>query len=348
MPTLEFKALAEKLKNRFIHGEVTSLEPRGDYDCFIRSSSDTIRIARVLCIFLMCYVHTRIGNLNPLIESLIADVLGRSSVPLLSVISGLLMVGYFRQTFSRAIGLRFKSLIIPMIFWGVSGSIIRYIAGDIDEIVINDIIPISAPGNFAHLAFLRDLFLLMVATPFLILALKKTSYTVILLIAVGLMMPPSPILLRPEILSFYAVGLFLGLYKIPDLRSLDAIILVIFILTTIGVVFWNWKGEVFNDLILRPICAWAFWIIALFISATPWRSVFIKVEPVIFLLFLSHPLVGLFVRGVYGKAQLNIDTAFWLVIPLICLAVAFLGKRILAISLMPKIVPLCVVGKQNR
>jgi hypothetical protein len=66
-------------------------------------SSDAIRIARVLCIVCMAYVHMRQPNVDfPIVWAVVVDTLGRASVPLLSVISGYLMVPFFsRRTWGK-------------------------------------------------------------------------------------------------------------------------------------------------------------------------------------------------------------------------------------------------------
>lgn len=85
-------------------------------------NSDAVRCARVLCIVFMSYVHLHFDidpNAEfPLVDALFVETLGRSSVPLLSVISGYFMVGFFqRRQYFEAIIQRAKTLILPMVIW---------------------------------------------------------------------------------------------------------------------------------------------------------------------------------------------------------------------------------------
>ena len=334
--------------NRFNTRLKTSLPTlRSDYDSFIKSNSDAIRAARVLCIFSMCYVHIHIAgsNINPFIYEFMRDVLGRSSVPLLSVISGLLMVGYFGKPFRDVVLLRCKSLALPMMAWGAAGWLVAYILGDVDSLGVNDLVPIWEKGHLDHLAFLRDLFFLVLLTPALMSLLKKSQLSLILLVAIGFWAPLEPLMLRPQILPFYAFGLFLGLYDISAPRFLNWFGPALFVVITIAIVFISLRGYLLDNLLLRPITAWVFWLLALAIARSHLMSFFVRIEPSVFLLFLSHLTVGRIITGIYSKIGLNIDTFFWLITPAICLGIAIVGKSMLSSRLTPRLLSTIVTGK---
>lgn len=100
--------------------------------------SATFKIARVLCIFFMTSAHAWPGAARLLDAQtslvsqafffLIVDVLGKASVPLLSLISGLLFVLSFgrRGAVSVLLG-KVQTLLIPMVAWSLPMIVILYL-----------------------------------------------------------------------------------------------------------------------------------------------------------------------------------------------------------------------------
>ncbi len=322
------------------------LRYRNDYSGFIQSRSHAIRVARVICIFTMCYVHIHVLALNPTVEALVRDVLGRSSVPLLSVISGVLMVGYFRKPLRVVLKSRFQSLMIPMVTWGLLGAAVYYLLGDLQRLGLNDIVPVWQTGQqMLHLAFLRDLFVLMLATPLLILLFKRLPLMLPVVIATAFLLPLEPVLLRPQILPFYAVGLFWGLYQVSIPRLVSVMLVVLFVIVTIGIVVFGLQGYALDNFLLRPSCAWVFWLVAVAVSRSRLMAMSAKIEPAIFLLFLAHPVLGRVLTGIYSKTGLQVDTLVWLLAPVICLVPVLIAHRIITGALMPHCVRVMLAGK---
>ena len=94
------------------------------------NDSLAIKICRVLCIFFMTYVHINPGKDNwtgeipdylANIGYLLSDLLGRASVPALSVLGGYLAVSAYqrRANWWQYAKERFQTLIIPLITWNL-------------------------------------------------------------------------------------------------------------------------------------------------------------------------------------------------------------------------------------
>ena len=150
----------------------------GDYWKAVISSSDAIRVSRVFCIFFMSYVHLHFYGLSVygsdvymVIRIIFVEVLGRSSVPLLSIISGFLAWGFFQKNkMGEIFNKRARKILLPMIIWNLLGTaMIALKAGVVGELdFINSIFSLSGPGAYTHLEFLRDIYVMTLLTPVLI------------------------------------------------------------------------------------------------------------------------------------------------------------------------------------
>lgn len=322
-----------------------------EYITFIQDISGSIKIARVLCIFFMIYVHIHLTDVNPLMKSIFADILGRSSVPLLSTISGVLMIGYFKQPFKNILKKRFTVLIIPLITWGVLTSAFFYLLDRTVSLDINDIFPFTHAGIAIHLAFLRDIFILLFITPFLLRLLEKNPFYLLPIIAISLFAPLEPLLLRPQILPFYAIGLFWGLYEVRVSTLTKLFALILFVATSSLVVFFkestfvssNWY--LIDNLFLRPLCALLFWFLSHKLAKNRLSQNIIRIESFIFIVFLSHLISGRLIVGIYGKLNFQMDTTMWLMTPFLCVLTGALLHKIFNSRLFGKNLSLALAGK---
>ena len=147
-------------------------------------TSRQIVAARVLCIFFMLSVHVSTGytaaaygpgDAMHLIGALWVDVLGRSSVPALSIVSGFLMSAQVGRRSFGAIALeRFRTLILLMLFWTAvlatlvlagyeflgarTGAYQRFFAGGLQPLIAQHMLFLHGHPANLPLAFLRDLF----------------------------------------------------------------------------------------------------------------------------------------------------------------------------------------------
>lgn len=203
-----------------------------------------IEICRVICIFLMMYVHVPpgIGVEHSAMETswiapiglFVGDVLSRASVAALSFISGYLLWSYNRdKAFLELIASKLRTLILPMTIWGAIFLLLAFVKANItgepykyaaisDPIgLINDIIGLTQPTANLPLFFIRDLFvsllLIRLVAPFLRGPTGLAVLAVVLL--VNLFGDPAPLVIRANILLFATAG---AVWAANSLRLSDA------------------------------------------------------------------------------------------------------------------------------
>lgn len=91
----------------------------------VQRGTQAIEAARIACILSMSYVHLHFFPLEGtdslafrVRDALLVDLLGRSSVPLLSAISGFLIVSSLaRKPYMAFVRGKAASLLLPMVLW---------------------------------------------------------------------------------------------------------------------------------------------------------------------------------------------------------------------------------------
>lgn len=351
--------------------EASIIEPRLDYDQVLRDCSSAIKISRIMCIFFVVYVHTHLFadiqfTTNPwfvFLSTPLRELFGRSSVPLLSAISGFLMVGYFRRKPARDVIIkRFQVLIIPMVVWAVLGFAFFSMLDGQAVSSLRELLPVTSAGLQPHLGFLRDVFVLALLTPLLISLIKRFHiYGFIFLLGISAISDLHPIILRDQILVYYALGILLALHKIrylPRGGPLGAAMGVAFVVL-FGLLVASDLGAfaidefvspvVFDNVVRRPICALTFWLVAVWLSRRGGIAEFGSryIEPAIYLLFLSHPLTARLLAGVFAQLERSHGpvtyTIVWMATPFFCLAAAMVICKML--RYMPKPLAVAVSGK---
>lgn len=200
-----------------------------------RETSDAIRVARVLCILSMISVHfwpgasqvldADVPRALHLFYLVVIDFLGRGSVPLLSTVSGVLLtLSAARADVPLALlGGKARALLVPMVTWSavMVALALAYaaVSGDRSELPqggmgwINAFLALTAPPANLPLAFLRDVFV-TAAIGLLAIGIHRRSPwggAGLLLLAVGMEMATGGVLLlRPQILTFFALGMALS------------------------------------------------------------------------------------------------------------------------------------------
>jgi surface polysaccharide O-acyltransferase-like enzyme len=255
------------------------------------------------------------------------------------------MVGYFKRPFSSALRGRFQVLILPLLFWSILAWAVYSILNGFAKFDLMRTFQLLPSTQMIHLAFLRDLFVIACFTPLLIKLLKLSPWVLIPLLAVGFALPMEPILLRGQILCYYSVGLFIALYKV-DIPKLSVYwTLTLFLGLAAYITVFQPQSSLVDNALVRPITAWTFWVIATFIAASIFSPVIKKIEPAVFLLFLSHPLFGRILTGAYHQTGLEFDTIVWLLLPIVCYAIAILGRHLLTAAWVPDWVAKVITGK---
>jgi hypothetical protein len=369
--------------------------------------SIAIKICRILCIFFMTYVHVNpspsnwegatkflwftghlapgelrvsVGNEAPQylfnIANILAQILGRASVPALSIIGGFLAVSAYQRRSKWLLYAkeRFQTLIIPLITWNViiiALSLVILFGTGAHTDIINKLMPFDqitlskaldsvtaykTESVTTALTFLRDIFVCSLLIPLLILAFKRLGIVALTIIwLMGLTIGFAPIVLRDTIMLFYASGVYLALQSdqlIPT-RSV-ALKLVLCILLALAIVQFTpalsdvYGGKNLTNTSVRLVVVPLFLIAAIALSRTDLGLRLAKLEPFAYLLFLSHSTIMLVFWGawqiVFGKGAEWPYVIFYVMAPFAALAVVIVLHKI--ISLMPEMIQQLLVGKK--
>ncbi|MCR9160992.1 MAG: acyltransferase family protein [Nannocystaceae bacterium] len=343
------------------------LERRSDEGLagLIEENSDAIRVCRVVCIVPVAYVHVTLGEdvtaLGAALQSVFRDLLGRSSVLLLSVVSGLLMVRVFAtRGYGRSVWGRVQGLLVPMVAWNVLAIAISvWMARPVASEGINAVLAVTDHGATRPLTFLRDLFVVSLATPALVVAIGRAGpWLLVPLALVGGFVSTKPVLAHSQILSYFAIGVGFGVLRLERSRVVrwgaavaPWLLLALVVLSAMrpfvdALAFMD--RNAFDALVRRPVCAASFWVLSTrVVRCDAARRLVVRwLEPAIFAMFLSHSIVlhllrhGLLATGVRHPA---VGLAAWLVLPLVSLAIAVVGQR--AMLHMPGLLYRIFLGK---
>ncbi|WP_028875550.1 acyltransferase family protein [Teredinibacter turnerae] len=343
----------------------TQATPLESYQARVAHYSTTIKLCRVLCIFFMTYVHIHLFK-DPALQSspiyltittFLRDIIGRSSVPLLSVISGFLVVGYFgRKSLGSFYYGRMQVLIYPLLFWKITGLLLIIAMDGWRTPTLNNFFPLTGHGGYPHLTFLRDLFVVCLLSPLLFWLVRRFYFSFLVIFIACIYMDFSPIILRSQILGFFVLGIAIAIKPFPPMPTLKYLVPVGFIAVSVLLVLFKLELTTidikalphFDDLVLRPICAYTMFVVALEIAKTKrLAAILVWLEPPIFLLFLSHFAFGNVFKGIFTNLPIVYTptsyTAVILIIPVLCFVAAIIIKRLL--SFVPKNLSVWVAGK---
>lgn len=299
--------------------------------------SIAIKVCRVLCIFFMSYIHVNPGrdfwppgtseHLSRL-GFVLADVLGRASVPALSVLSGYLAVAaYDRRRNWREYAIdRWQIMIVPMIVWNalvIVLSLVIYWLSDVQTAVIQHL------GHLEHLTpqliadrltgyhygsaisalnFLRDLFFSSLLLPVLRWCIHRLDIGAVGLVwLMGMTVGFSPIVMRPHVLMFFSIGVYLVTRSdelVPSMgtvaRLFATLILVFAVVYFVPVLqandSMNLQGTAF-----RLLVATLFLVATVLLGRMNVGRQIARLEPMIYMMFLSHVVVFLLLWGAWQQ-----------------------------------------------
>ena len=269
----------------------------------------------------MSYVHLHFFNLPgadfPLTEIIIVDTFGRSSVPLLSVLSGYFMVRFFaKRSYTTAALWRGRSLIVPMLIWNLIACLLLGFTAPIWDALL----AVTDASRLIYLTFLRDLFIMSLLTPALVVCAKKAPPVFIAAILAYYVLGWSNIvILRPQIAFFFSLGIFFAIYPqpMPKWSGVIAIVGVSAAITFQIVLPDHLSGFYFDNLYLRPVTAFSFWVVSLWIAQT-WPR-FGRFDKTAFAFFVMHGIAFYVVGSVYSKVTsvhaVPVYYAVWLLTP---------------------------------
>jgi hypothetical protein len=284
--------------------------------------SDAVRISRVICIFFMSYVHLHFfilpGADFPILKPLLVQTLGRSSVPLLSAVSGFLIVGYFdKRGYLSAIQGRFRTLIVPMACWNLVA-----IATLGSQDFLNDIFALTHISKYEHLTFLRDIFALALVTPVLIYLSRKVP-TLLLVASTAYFLADwsNLFVLRPQIAFFYTIGILLRERPQAPHPALSILALALFAwvagleIQRHPIIEWKYFEH-----LSRLVAALTFWNAALILAeGANWLK---KLDRAAFPYFLSHVFLFQAVGSLLAHSPVShnilVYKTTWVITPLVC------------------------------
>lgn len=326
----------------------------------------------MLCILGIVYVHAWTGlagddlaRMNDtgqgLLRWALIDLLGRSAVPLLSIVSGWLVAASLtRQGLRTFLATKTRTILFPMIAWNaiaillVSGAAaLGWIQAPLPTTLwwtIDELFCLATPNDInVQMSFLRDLFVCMLMAPLLVRlpgwALGATAAAALAWSVSGFAFV---LLLRPAILLFFVIGLMV---RRGDLAARAAALPVALTggayalfaavqiwLETVGIA----RGVndpvllASTDLLMRLVTALFFWSVAWRLATSRAAPALLRVEPYAFLMFCAHLIMmwlgGPLVGRVTGPLGTPLYPAFLIVQPLLVLiATILLGRTLSAV-----------------
>lgn len=354
------------------------------YSKLTESTSQRIAMTRVLCIFGMIYVHVPsmnpeavtyaldVNNMFASVQAFLVEGYGRASACLLSIVSGYLTARALGK--HRASGLykkRFSSIVVPMALWGtltvgvyavVSLSRTTFLHIDSDSSVdavlqyLNFVFFFTDTpvGPTMHLAFLRDLFVCVLLSPLLLVALRgAASVTMFALLLVYLLDLESFIMLRPLIVLCFAGGMWFAIRHVNvekfdrywllwlSLSAGATLMIMLFNAGTMPVLdaAFMARGLDAKESLLYPVSrlfgALAIWTLTRHLFSGGVQRVLSKFSPYIFAAYCSHYIVltllffGLW-QPLFGGHGPMYGVWFFLA-PIISMAVACAMVQIVAV-----------------
>jgi hypothetical protein len=335
--------------------------------------SGAIGTARLICILGIVYVHGWTGlpgsdlaardeTTQGIMRWAVIELCGRSAVPLLSLISGWLVVRSARQRrYGAFVAGKLRVIALPMLAWNMIALILVIGAARLGWIaapqpstmasLLNELVSLSGPAEIdVQMGFLRDLFLCMLLAPLLV-----RMPTVILLAVMALAMAwdiggwASVILLRPAILLFFVGGMLAARYRVAEQVGAMPVSLAVlpFLLVLPFKLGLSIAGGALVveeshlvaliDLMLRVAAAILVWRVSILIAMKSEGAWMRALEPYVFLLFCSHVLFMWLLGPMIGRLTGPMGSAAWpayfVVQPLLALGFAILlGVTIAALS----------------
>lgn len=311
----------------------------GSYWRAVSSSSGPIRVSRVFCIFFMSYVHLHFFGLDlygselyMAVRTILVDVLGRSSVPLLSIISGFLAWGVFqKKRNSDVFKDRARKILVPMIVWNSIGAFLLFLKSEAPQGVelINGVFALAGPGVYTHLDFLRDIYVMTLITPFLVFFAKRMP---LLLAGFSILLCfynfDIYIVFRNQIFIFYVVGVFFALYRVEFVVGglFVGVSLILIFASVSAIALAELYGcfsvdYYYDNFFRRPFMVVLSWFLCVWISRGPLNRFFEFLERYVFSFFLSHVFLFTLMGAIFYRVEFlhgkMAYALFWLVSPVL-------------------------------
>jgi fucose 4-O-acetylase-like acetyltransferase len=334
--------------------------------------SAAITIARLICILGVVYVHgwtglhgdelaAQAGSAQGVMRWTLVELFGRSAVPLLSILSGWLVArSPRRRSYGAFVSEKARALLAPMAAWNAIGLVLVVGAGMLGWIeaprpasvgwVVDELFCITRPADVGvQMSFLRDLFLCMLAAPWLVRISSGRLFGVALIAAVWVIGGWAvPILLRPSILLFFACGILAARHGVAERIAalpIGAAIWPFLLVLPLKLALSIWGDRLAAgghmvaavDLGMRFAAATAVWRLSILLASRPVGMSMLRLAPYSFLLFCSHVVVMWLLGPLLGLATGPMGHPAWpfyfLLQPLLALGFAIaLGNGLAALS----------------
>jgi hypothetical protein len=332
--------------------------------------SAAIGVARVVCILGVVYAHAWTGlggdqlaaahgTPQGVLRWLLVELFGRSAVPLLGMISGWLAAGsVVKRSYAGFLASRARTILAPMVLWNalavllVSGAAL---SGWINAPVpsswrdwADELLCLGGPADInVQMPFLRDLFVCMAAAP-LLARLPRVGLMAVAAAALAWTVAgvSFPLLLRPSILAFFAIGMLarrerlearVGALPIAGLAApFAALALAAALADASGAALSAWAAAGL-DIALRFAAGAFFWAAAWRIAKRAPAGWLLKAEPFAFLMFCAHVVMIWLVGPLIGRVTGPLGSPFYplfLVIqpPLVLLATVGVGRALVRLA----------------
>lgn len=300
--------------------------------------SDAIDIARLICIVGVIYIHAWTGRTGDVLATLsatpqgelrwtLAELLSRSAVPLLGLISGWLAArSVTTRGYGEFLGGKVRTLLVPMLLWNAIAMSLVCTAGTLGWLSaphwqgwwwsFNELFCLTTPNDVnVQMYFLRDIFVCMAAAPLLA---KLPDWALWTIGAVAAAWTVSDLnlylLLKPQILMFVCLGMLIRrhawesrLARAPWLLAILPFILIaplkIYASAVGGDPFARAHPHLLNglDLVIRVAVAFLFWRVAATLARSRFNALLQKLAPLAFLIFCSHMVFLWFGGPAIGK-----------------------------------------------
>ncbi|BAM03613.1 acyltransferase family protein [Phycisphaera mikurensis] len=364
---------------------MVEIDPRVQRRTLSGDTSRQIVVCRVVCIFFMMSVHVRpyfdasawdVTDAMHWVGILWVDVLGRASVPALSLISGFLIAMRFgRDTAGGFVWKRFKVLCLPMLAWNLvfqgllllpwlltgrpSGTHDLFFGGSAVAAVFEHLLFLYGHPTNVTLSFLRDLF---VSSLIAWCALRFGSRGVLIAFVLSLLLWQTDFygeaVLRTSIPSFVLAGVLVQRHVGHLNPPVAAAATAYASLALVTALLWAGQGERLEDMLPGSLWSMTFRGLAtLCVLDAAFRlasgggfGVLKRWEPAAYLAYLSHSVVILFGWGfferVVGDTGGALYVAFFLAMPAFCFVAALAAIPLL--DRMPAWLQVLARGKSRR
>ncbi|MDF1600812.1 acyltransferase [Mesorhizobium sp. YIM 152430] len=331
--------------------------------------SQRVAIARTLCIAFMTFVHVQPGiaenvydreaGFFDIVYFVLTRLIGLSSVSLLGIVSGYFIVSSLVKAGpARVLAAKLRTLVVPLVSWNALMLALLVAYGVLSDNwrdmlqatplgIANAFLALTEWPLVVPLWFLRDLFVCCLVSPLLLLGLRRSAPAVfVVLVAYTLFGTDWYLMQRPQLLLFFAIGMWLRLADIgewpldrvlrPFLAGL-AIMVAIFLALRIERVSIGEMNETLRivlDTLLRVSMAAGCWLLTGVLRRSRFGSLLIRFEPYAFFLFCSHAIVfvfgGILLRRVFGNYGSELYPVSFFIQPVIAVVAAIVGLHLIS------------------